>query len=94
MPLRSWVKTGDANLDGVVDGGDFLAWQRGFGKAAPSLTDGDFNGDGVVDGSDLTIWRGAFGAAGTVAVAAVPECNSIALAMIGAAGFVRRRRQL
>lgn len=92
-PLRNWVKTGDANLDGVVDGSDFLAWQRGFGKSAPSLTDGDFNGDGVVDGADLTIWRGASSAPVTAAVAAVPECSSLALAMIGAAGLIRRRRQ-
>ncbi|WP_428303567.1 hypothetical protein [Lacipirellula sp.] len=92
-PLRSWLKTGDADLDGVVDGSDFLAWQRGFGKAQPSLTDGDLNGDGVVDGADLAVWRGAFGAAGTVAVAAVPECSTACLAAMAAVGFIRRRRR-
>jgi hypothetical protein len=47
----------DFNGDGNVDGRDFLAWQRGYGKTDPTLSDGDANGDGSVDGSDLTLWQ-------------------------------------
>jgi hypothetical protein len=43
-----------------VDGADFLAWQRGLGKAGPSLSDGDANGNGQVNGSDLAIWQQQF----------------------------------
>jgi hypothetical protein len=51
----------DFNSDGIVDGADFLAWQRNFGAAVPPLTNGDANGDGVVNADDLTVWRDQFG---------------------------------
>ena len=91
--LRNWLKTGDANLDGVVDGADFLAWQRGVGKDNPSYADGDLNGDGVVDHADLLVWRGAMGTSASGNVAAVPECGAgvlIALAGFGFAALGRR----
>ena len=91
--LRSWLATGDVNLDGSVDGNDFLAWQRGFGKEAPSFTDGDLNGDGTVDGVDLNIWRGAFGAPASVAALAVPEAAGLTLASIGVASLAILRRR-
>lgn len=93
--LRDWLTTGDVNLDGSVDGGDFLAWQRGFGKTNPSFTDGDLNGDGAVDGLDLNIWRGAFGTPAAGAIAAVPEAGAWALAASGWLGMAvaRRRRR-
>jgi len=52
--------TGDANGDGLVDGGDYVIWcgqyqQRGDGLAS------DFNGDRVVDGRDYVLWASAFG---------------------------------
>lgn len=47
----------DFDGNGDVDGRDFLAWQRGYGKANPALSDGDANGDGAVDGSDLSLWQ-------------------------------------
>ena len=48
---------GDANLDGTVDGPDFLIWNDN--KFGPGLgwTDGDFNADGLVDGVDFLIWN-------------------------------------
>jgi hypothetical protein len=45
-----------------VDGRDFLAWQRGYGRvdgATPS--DGDATGDGDVDGNDLAVWQETYG---------------------------------
>ena len=49
---------GDANLDGLVDGQDFIAWNSA--KFTPSLrwSDGNFNADGFVDGQDFIAWNG------------------------------------
>jgi hypothetical protein len=49
---------GDANLDGVVDGGDFLAWNANKFTLTAAWCGGDFNADGSVDGSDFVLWNG------------------------------------
>ena len=70
----------DFNDDGSTDGGDFLAWQRGFGLAeGAQLGDGDANGDGAVNGADLTAWQSQFGQAATPTAMRVPEPCSLAL---------------
>lgn len=52
---------GDFTDDGVVDGADFLAWQRGLGRTTGATrAQGDANADAAVDGVDLKIWRGTF----------------------------------
>lgn len=83
----------DADFDGndVVDGADFLIWQRGFGPSG-SPTTGDANGNGVVDAADLAIWKAQFG--GAPNVAAVPEPTTIALGAfgIGMMALASRRR--
>ncbi len=48
---------GDANGDGVVDGADFLIWQRGYGHAS------NFDARGDVDGNDFVIWQRTLGGA-------------------------------
>jgi hypothetical protein len=62
------VPTGDFNVDGIADGADFLAWQRGFGAANPTLADGDSDQNGVVDIDDLVMWSSQFGASESAAV--------------------------
>ena len=56
-----------ANFDaeGVVDGHDFLLWQRGFGIDAPLAVKaaGDADNDRAVDANDLAFWKGQFGTA-------------------------------
>ncbi len=53
---------GDFDVDGDVDGEDFLRWQAGFGiTTGATLGDGDANGDGAVDGGDFLIWQANFG---------------------------------
>jgi len=47
----------DFNLDGFVNGSDFVIWQSGFGiESGATKGDGDANGDGRVDVVDLMVW--------------------------------------
>lgn len=50
---------GDANLDGVVDGYDFLIWNQNKFTTQTSWCGGDFNFDGEVLGADFDIWFAA-----------------------------------
>jgi len=77
----------DFNGDGVVDGSDFLAWQRGFGATSAQLEQGDANGDGAVDATDLAAWNTAFGADAVTTNAnslslAVPEPTTMGLTIV------------
>ncbi len=49
---------GDANLDGFVDGLDFIIWNahKFTVDANAGWCGGDFNADGFVDGADFVIW--------------------------------------
>lgn len=71
----------DFDSSGIVDGTDFLIWQRGFGLTGQtSKTNGNANTDSLVDGLDLAEWRAKFGGAPVVSVAAsVPEPSTAAL---------------
>jgi hypothetical protein len=89
--------TADFDLDGDVDGNDFLRWQRGSGaKSGASISIGDGNKDGAVDVLDLTLWRTFF--AGPPFAAApsgvvVPEPASVALmALVAVSLRVARQR--
>ncbi|MEM8679308.1 MAG: hypothetical protein AAGF97_08155 [Planctomycetota bacterium] len=56
---------GDANLDGIVDGQDFIAWLGGRFTSTAAWTAGDFDANGMVDGQDFIVWNGnKFTAAG------------------------------
>lgn len=60
------TNVGDANGDQIVDGTDFLAWQRRVGfdnRRTENFEPEDVNQDGLVDGGDLDIWGAVFGAA-------------------------------
>lgn len=84
----------DFDDDGDVDGRDFLAWQRGFGKVDATLADGDANGDSMVDAEDLAIWQSQHaGNENLSASHAVPEPSSALLALwaIALAARVRVR---
>lgn len=68
------VIPGDFDWDGDVDGGDFLAWQRGIGKTVAQASDGDANGDFTVDADDLAVWTSNFGSeSGEPELQSVPE---------------------
>lgn len=88
--------TGDYNGDQVVDGADFLVWQRSFGSvASPAGSGADGDGNGLIDAGDLTEWKNAFGTTAVAPIAAaVPEpASALLLGTVAAAGaFCRRRR--
>jgi len=54
----------DFDVDGDIDGADFLLWQRGLGHSGPSTTAdlGDADHSFSVDAIDLTYWSATFAA--------------------------------
>ena len=83
---------GDANLDGTVDGQDFLAWNDNKFSAEAAWCGGDFNADGLVDGQDFLLWNNfKFQTAGGGTVPE-PSSASLFLGLVVAAVAVIRRR--
>ncbi len=82
MQLRTVEATpGDLDLNGIVDGNDFLVWQRGFGSL---YTEAQLN--------DIKANYGM--PAGVASIGAVPEPAAATLLMIvGIVGWISRRRR-
>lgn len=98
MSTLSEIATADFNGDGTVDGRDFLAWQRGYGKLlGATLADGDADGDGKVDSADLAIYQSQYQRGSLVApplmLATVPEPGSALLVAGGLLAFLLKRRR-
>jgi hypothetical protein len=103
--LVKYTYSGDADLNGIVDGDDYTYWLNGFlGLTPPAVQGwlrGDFNYVGVVDGDDYTQWLNSFLFAGPPLAGGgpspVPEPSTLALFSIVAAGLLayawRRRRE-
>jgi hypothetical protein len=72
---------GDANLDGVVDGTDYITWLSNVGSSNTRWQDGDFNDDNIVDTADLYILQ-------------VPEPTGAMLVILTAATLTWRRNRL
>jgi hypothetical protein len=88
------VETADFDLDGDVDGADFLAWQRGVGLAeGATLGDGDATGEGAVDAADLTVWSGAFDSAPGLRSVPEPTYGTIAGVLVIFVTLSARRRR-
>lgn len=89
--VGSAATANSADFDGndIVDGKDFLIWQRGFGAVGTGTgATGDANGDHDVDGDDLVIWKNQFGSAG---IAAIPEPSTLALISLGMLAPIAQR---
>jgi hypothetical protein len=92
----------DADFDGngIVNGRDFLIWQRGFGTDAgagnvAAHASGNANGDQFINGSDLSSWQAQYGTAPLVAISAVPEPTSLTVMtvlLLNAVAYPWRRR--
>jgi hypothetical protein len=84
---------GDFDVDGDVDGDDFLAWQRTLG-ATGTYPVADANLNGVVDQPDLAVWQEQFGRRAelpSLPVTAIPEPACATLAVAAALGLALRR---
>lgn len=84
---------GDANLDGNVDGSDFVVWNSNKFTAANGWCGGDFNADGVTDGSDFVIWNSNKFTSSSAVSAVVPE-PALATIAVGLVLCYGVRRQL
>jgi len=85
------IDSADFNFDQVVDGADFLAWQRGHGLAAGAApNNGDANGDGAVNAVDFGIWKTQFGVSGEAATIPEPGGATIVLVLAGIANAAAR----
>ncbi len=51
------VTPGDANIDGIVDGLDFIVWNRNKFATGKSWCEADFNHDDLTDGLDFLTWN-------------------------------------
>ncbi len=75
---------GDANLDGVVNGADFLIWNSNKFTSQVGWRNGDFNADGFVDGQDFVIWNGfKFQSLDTTATVPEPAVGILAWMIVG-----------
>ena len=103
--IAMYTYAGDANLDGVIDGGDYGTIDNFVQvPGADGYANGDFNYDGVIDGGDYGIidnniqaqgpgFPTGSSAAGLGGVTAVPEPSTLGLVMLGGAILLRGRRR-
>ncbi|MEM8680039.1 MAG: hypothetical protein AAGF97_11855, partial [Planctomycetota bacterium] len=83
LPSGNPYLLGDANLDGVVDGGDFIAWNQNKFTALPAWCGGDFNADGIVDGGDFILWNQHKFQAADGRLSFVPESGAGGMLILG-----------
>lgn len=81
--LIARAKYGDANLDDIVDGGDYTIWADNYLQTGKAWQTGDFNNDDIVDGGDYTLWADNYEPGGAAMANAVPEPASCVLAISG-----------
>jgi len=82
---------GDANLDGSVDGQDFIAWNASKFTDQAAWTKGDFDVNGTIDGQDFILWNAnKFTSVGQAN--AVPEPTGSTLLLLLFAFLVKSRR--
>ncbi|MCA9237573.1 MAG: hypothetical protein KDA44_19000 [Planctomycetales bacterium] len=85
----------DFNNDAIVNGADFLIWQRGLGLTDQTdKSNGNANADAVVDGQDLAVWASTFGTSPSAWAAAgsVPEPGAVLLIATACLALAAGRR--
>ena len=79
LEVIAGANNGDFDMDGDVDGADFLKWQRGEMSMPPSA-------------ADLAAWQATYGLSGLAGVASVPEpSTSAGLMLVAMIAELRRR---
>jgi hypothetical protein len=97
--LVKYTYAGDADLDGTIDGDDYLRIDAGFSALSSGYFNGDFNYSGNIDVDDYFLIDSNYGKqtlgvlSAPAGVAAVPEPSALALLACGATGLMRRRRR-
>ncbi len=91
--FASPYKSGDANLDGVVDGMDFILWNGSKFTATLDWNDGNFNGDSVTDGQDFLLWNGNKFTSSDVSVVPEPTAGMLACLVGLTLVMIRRARR-
>jgi hypothetical protein len=76
---------GDYDVDGDVDGDDFLIWQRALGSVTEAYTGAEGSGNGIIDSADYELWRANFAIGGGAAIATYVAPEPRALAIVGVA---------
>lgn len=85
----------DSNLDGTVDGPDFVAWNANkFGAGPVNWCGGDWNADGLTDGPDFLIWNNNKFMSSDHAASAVPEPCGLLLLLAAAWLPLQLRRRI
>ena len=78
---------GDVNVDGCVDGLDYIAWSNNY-QTGTTWLEGDLTGDDITDGLDYIVWSNNYGQG---CPALVPEPASALLLGLGVLALLRRR---
>jgi hypothetical protein len=87
----SSYKLGDVNLNGTVDGDDFIFWNQFKFQATGLWSQADFNGNASTDGGDFIDWnQNKFTSSFR---APVPEPAAVWMAIIGLIGLFRGSRR-
>ena len=81
---------GDANYDGLVDGGDYTIWADNY-DGPGNWGSGDFSLNGFVDGADYTLWADSYGFGWEKAV--IPGPATLGLLAPGGLVLTRRRKR-
>ncbi len=87
---------GDGNLDGTVDGIDFLIWNDNKFSSTAAWCSGDFNADGAVNGSDFLSWNNNKFTSSDATIAVPEPCTgSMVLVLSWCGGWLplRKRRR-
>ena len=79
---------GDANLDGCVDGLDYVVWSNNYKLSDQWWEEGDFTGEGYVDGLDYVAWSNNYKAG---CPGQVPGPSSALVLALGICALRRRR---
>jgi hypothetical protein len=91
-PVAAPAADADFDNNGIVDGRDFLIWQRNSGvNNGANNGAGDSDGNGAVNAADLAVWKSKFGTAGA---SAVPEPSSFLACFVSISSLATIRRAL